>query len=44
MRRWGLTGILSYKRLIDDAADSPIVDDVGNANQIFGGAALTYSF
>ncbi len=41
---WGLTGILSYKRLLDDAADSPIVDDVGNANQIFGGAALTYSF
>lgn len=41
---WGLTGILSYKRLLDDAEDSPIVDDVGNANQIFGGAALTYSF
>lgn len=41
---WGLTGILSYKRLLDDAADSPIVDDVGDANQLFGGAALTYSF
>jgi outer membrane protein len=41
---WGLTGIFSYKRLLDDAADSPIVDDVGDANQLFGGAAITYSF
>ncbi len=41
---FGLTGILSYKRLLDDAEDSPVVDDVGDENQIFGGVALTYSF
>ena len=40
----GLTGILSYKRLLDDAEDSPVVDDVGDEDQIFGGVALTYSF
>jgi outer membrane scaffolding protein for murein synthesis (MipA/OmpV family) len=41
---FGLTGILSYKRLLGDAEDSPVVADVGDENQIFGGVALTYSF
>ena len=40
----GLTGILSYKRLLGDAEDSPVVADVGDENQIFGGVALTYGF
>ncbi len=39
-----MTGILSYKRLLDDAVDSPVVDDVGDEDQIFGGMALSYSF
>jgi outer membrane scaffolding protein for murein synthesis (MipA/OmpV family) len=33
-----------YTRLIDDAADSPVVDDVGNENQFFGGALVNYTF
>ncbi|MDH3662423.1 MAG: MipA/OmpV family protein [Alphaproteobacteria bacterium] len=41
---WGVTGIVAYTRLLDDAEDSPVVDDVGDENQLFGGVALTYSF
>lgn len=42
--RWGATGILGYTRLIGDAADSPVVDDVGDANQLLGGIMGTYRF
>ena len=41
---WGVTGIAAYKRLLDDAEDSPVVDDEGNANQLFGGVLITYGF
>lgn len=41
---WGVTASASYKRLLNDAEDSPVVDDVGDENQFFGGLALTYSF
>lgn len=41
---WGVTTVASYTRLIGDAEDSPVVDDVGDANQLFGGVALTYAF
>ncbi|MGI9491564.1 MAG: MipA/OmpV family protein [Geminicoccaceae bacterium] len=41
---WGVTSIASYTRLLDDAEDSPVVDDAGDANQLFGGVALTYAF
>ena len=30
--------------LVDDAADSPVVDDRGDENQIFGGLMVTYRF
>lgn len=40
----GLSGRAQYKRLLGDAADSPIVDDKGSADQFFGGLFLTYSF
>ena len=41
---WGLLGSLSYFRLLDDAADSPLVDDEGSENQLSGVIAATYSF
>jgi outer membrane protein len=41
---WGVTANASYKRLLNDAEDSPVVDDVGDENQLFGSVALTYSF
>jgi MipA family protein len=34
----------TYARLLNDAKDSPIVDDVGDANQFFGGALINYQF
>jgi MipA family protein len=42
--RWSVSGLASYTRLIDDAADSPVVDDVGNENQFFAGALVNYRF
>ena len=41
---WGVTGTASYQRLLDDAADSPVVDDVGDENQFLGGVVVSYSF
>lgn len=34
----------NYKRLLGDAADSPLVKDVGNANQGFVGLSVSYRF
>jgi outer membrane protein len=42
--RWSISALGSYTRLIDDAADSPVVDDVGNENQFFAGALVNYRF
>jgi outer membrane scaffolding protein for murein synthesis (MipA/OmpV family) len=33
--------LANYTRLINDAADSPVVDDVGDENQFFAGALVT---
>src|SRR3546814_14450786 len=33
---WGLTGLVGYKRLLGDAADSPLVEAPGSANQLTG--------
>ncbi len=41
---WALFGIASYSRLQGDFAASPIVRDVGSANQFFGSAGLAYTF
>ncbi|MCC7410617.1 MAG: MipA/OmpV family protein [Gammaproteobacteria bacterium] len=41
---WTALLSIGYKRLIGDAADSPIVDDVGNADQFFAAAGLMYYF
>lgn len=40
--RWGLTTILSYTLLLNDAKDSPIVDGQGDARQVFFGLMSTY--
>jgi outer membrane scaffolding protein for murein synthesis (MipA/OmpV family) len=39
----GLLGVFSYYRLMDKAGDSPVVDEAGDADQLFGGLMLTYS-
>lgn len=41
---WALTGFAKYQRLLGDAADSPIVDDRGNANNFMAGAVISYRF
>jgi outer membrane scaffolding protein for murein synthesis (MipA/OmpV family) len=39
--KWGVTGILSYSALLEDAKDSPIVDE-GDDTQTFFGVMATY--
>ncbi|MCR6628596.1 MAG: MipA/OmpV family protein [Magnetospirillum sp.] len=41
---WGLTGRLGYKRLLGDAADSPLVADRGSADQLSTGLFVNYKF
>lgn len=41
---WSVTSIASYKRLLGDAADSPIVAQAGSADQLFTGIGLSYRF
>jgi len=41
---WSATGSLKYARLLGDAADSPVTDDNGDANQLFGGLLINYTF
>jgi outer membrane scaffolding protein for murein synthesis (MipA/OmpV family) len=42
--RWGLTALARYDRLFGDAADSPIVDDRGDANQFILGLLVNFTF
>ena len=39
---WGIMGLLSYSALLNDAKDSPIVDDEGNDKQMSFGLMGTY--
>ena len=41
---WGIFGIVNYSRLMGSIADSPLVADVGSADQFFTGAGIGYSF
>ena len=43
-RHWGLMGLARYKRLLNDAEDSPVVDDEGDENQFTGGFLVFYNF
>jgi MipA family protein len=42
--RLSVSALGNYTRLIDDAEDSPVVDEAGDENQFFGGALLNYTF
>jgi MipA family protein len=44
LERWSVTALATYSRLIGDAADSPVVDEAGDENQLFGGALVNYRF
>ncbi len=41
---WHLAAGVQYRSLLNDAKDSPIVDDRGSANQLIGGLGLAYSW
>ncbi len=43
-KKWHLIAIGEYKRMLGDAEDSPVVDDEGSENQLFGGMVVTYSW
>jgi outer membrane protein len=43
-QNWGLTGRLGYKRILGDAADSPLVENRGSADQFTSGLFLSYRF
>lgn len=43
-RALAVTGFGSYNRMLNDAGDSPIVDDRGSKDQLAGGVLLNYSF
>lgn len=43
-QHWGFMGLASYKRLLNDAEDSPVVDDQGSANQLTAGVLVFYKF
>lgn len=43
-QRWGVTGAVRYAVLIGDAADSPLVEDEGDENQVLVGALVSYTF
>jgi outer membrane protein len=42
--RWGLFGYGRAERLVGDAADSPIVRELGSRTQLSGGLGLNYTF
>jgi outer membrane scaffolding protein for murein synthesis (MipA/OmpV family) len=42
--RWSLNGLAGYRRLLGDFADSPIVKDEGDANQLIFGVGIGFSF
>jgi outer membrane scaffolding protein for murein synthesis (MipA/OmpV family) len=41
---WQASLVGRYRYLLDDAADSPIVDDEGDENQLFAGVLVGYRF
>jgi MipA family protein len=43
-RDLGLFGYARFERLIGDAANSPVIRELGSRNQISAGAGLTYTF
>jgi len=41
---WSSTFAAQYKLLVEDAADSPVVDDEGSEHQLFLGATVNFRF
>ncbi|MCH2393059.1 MipA/OmpV family protein [Oceanibaculum sp.] len=41
---WSITGRVGYKRMLGDAADSPLVADLGSEDQFSTGLYITYKF
>ena len=41
---WHLSGGVIYTRLLNDAADSPVVDDRGSKDQLFAGLGIAYAW
>jgi outer membrane protein len=42
--RVSVSALANYTRLLEDAEDSPVVDDAGDENQLFAGALVNYRF
>ena len=42
--KWHVGGGVYYGHLFGDAEDSPVVDDVGSASQLFAGLSVLYSW
>jgi MipA family protein len=40
---WGLSGLAAYRRLLNDAKDSPVTEE-GDENQWYGGLLVNYRF
>jgi outer membrane scaffolding protein for murein synthesis (MipA/OmpV family) len=41
-QKWGIMGLASFKTLLNDAEDSPLVDDEGDDKQFMIGIMATY--
>ena len=44
VEQWSTTAFVTYKHLVGDAADSPIVKQFGSENQVGVGLTVSYSF
>jgi MipA family protein len=42
--KWGVTGLAGFKKLLEDAENSPVVDDVGESSQMSVAFLLVYKF
>ena len=43
-QNWGVMGLVTLKKMLGDAEDSPVVDDVGSDTQAVVGIIVTYRF
>jgi len=43
-QNWGVMGLVTLKKMMGDAEDSPVVDDVGSDTQAVVGLMVTYRF
>ena len=41
---WGVAGLVGYTQMLNDAEDSPLVNDVGDESQTKAVVAVTYTF